>query len=637
MLENNEKSENLEETKSELIGENQSVDNLEEEKQQVEETSKDESSLSEESVIEKGEESESKVEVVEKTPILDFALLSLEELTDTLKKIIHSEPIQNLKNDVNAIKNNFNDKVKEFVETKKTEFLAEGGNEIDFHYKLPIKDTFFGIFKDYRNKIQEYYNQKEKDRQDNFNKKASLIEELKMLVSNSESSTMYNELSEIQRKWKSIGPVPYEKNDDTWRTYRFHEQKVYDFLHMRSDFRNLDFKHNLDKKTKMVERAEVLVKEEDNGKAFKELQILHRLWKEDIGPVAREFREEIWERFSAATKLIHEKRQELMSELEAKWEENVPKKEMVIQKINQLIQENITSHNVWQQKIKDLQTLRDEFFNIGKVTLEKKEELWQGLRDVTRDFNKKKNEYYKGIKNEHQENLDKKQNLVKKANSLKDSEEFESATEMYKKIQAEWKTIGHVPRKFSDKIWKEFREACNHFFDRLHAVQDEENKELLEVFNKKKEYLDNLKDTLKDVEEVALDKVKTYISEWKEFGQVPQKMRFIESKFNRLIDKLFSKLDMDRNEAVMLRFKNNIDAHVDQNNVRKLDSESIYIRKKIDEITKEIKLLENNLGFFKHASADNPLVKGVYKNIEKHQENLMVWKKKLNYLRSIEY
>ena len=448
---------------------------------------------------------------------------------------------------------------------------------------------------------------------------------------------MFNELKTIQEKWRAIGAVPFEKNEDVWQTFRFHEQKVYDFLHLRADFRNLDFKHNLEEKTKMVNRAEELTKEPDNAKAFKELQILHRLWKEDVGPVAREFREEVWEKFSAATKIIHDKRQELFSELEAKWEENVPKKEVVIQKINDLVIENVTSHNAWQNKIKEFESLRDEFFKIGKVTNEKKEILWQTLRDATREFNKKKNDFYKNAKNEHQVNLDKKRVLIEKATALKESDDFDATAEVYKKIQAEWKTIGHVPRKFSDKLWKEFRAACNHFFDRMHGVQDEENKELMEVFNAKKEYLDNLKEELKDTENVALDKVKSYINTWKEFGQVPQKMRFIESKFNRLIDKLFSKLDMDRNESIMLRFKNNVDSYLEQKDIRKLDSELLFIRKKVDEETKEIKLLENNLGFFKHVDENNPMVKGVHKNIEKHHVELAIWKQKLKYLRSLEY
>jgi hypothetical protein len=568
---------------------------------------------------------------------IDYSTFSLEELQQKLEELLKSEAVQKIKEEVSDIKDVFNKKIKALIEKKKEEFLKEGGNEIDFHYDFPLKNKFFGLIKDYRNKLQEYYNQKEIQRKENYKKKLAIIEELKSILATVESNQVYPELKKIQQRWREIGPVPFDKSEDLWQTFRFHEQKVYDFLHLNSDFRNLDYKHNLEKKTKMVERAEELSQEEDVNKAFKELQILHRIWKEEVGPVAREYREEIWERFSKATKIIHDKRRAILSELEKRYEANIPKKEEVIRKINALLDNEITSHNQWQEKIKELEALREEFFKIGKVTKEKSEELWQALREATRSFNQAKNKFYKSIKNVHHQNLEKKRALVRKAQEFKDSDDFEHATEVYKKIQAEWKTIGHIPRKYSDKLWNEFREACNHFFDRLHAVQDEENKELIAVFNKKKEYLEKVKEEIKENAEISLDKVKEYIKEWKDLGRVPQKMRFIESKFNKLIDRLFSKLDMDKTEAIMQRFKNNIETYLDEKNYRKIDNEALFIRKKIDEVQREIKLLENNLGFFKNASKDNPMVKNVYKSIEKHNEDLKILKEKLKYIKSLEY
>ena len=570
-----------------------------------------------------------------KIEVVDYSKLSLIELSDSLKKLIEGDSIQSVKKQVEAIKSSFNTKFTEFITAKKEAFIKEGGNEIDFHYKSDEKYAFNGLLNSYKKKVRAYYKELENQRNDNFVKKTAIIEQIKALITNSETSTLYKEFKELRDQFFKIGPVPLENNENTWQTYRFYEQQVYDVLHLNSDFRNLDFKHNLEEKTKIVNRAEALSKEPDVNKSFKELQILHRLWKEEIGPVAREFREEIWERFKAATKEIHDKRQLILDELEAKWEANIPKKEEVIAKLQQLVSEDITSHNVWQNKIKEMQSLRDEFFNLGKVPKEKSEELWQQLREVTKTFNKNKNAFYKEVKNKHQENLDKKQALIDKANELKDSEDLDTATDTFKKIQAEWKTIGHVPRKFSDKMWKEFRGACNHFFDRLHATQDEANKELVIVFEKKKEYLEKLKESLSDETEVAINDVKKFIQEWKAFGSVPTNMRFIDSKFNKVIDKLFTKLDIDKRESTMMRFKNNMDNFVEAKDTRKIENESYFIRKKIDEITKEVKLLENNLGFFSNASPDNPLVKNVYKNIEKHQEDLDLWKEKLDYIRTL--
>ncbi len=572
---------------------------------------------------------------VVETEKVDYSKLTMEELVEKLTSMVNSEPIHEIKEQVSEIKDTFNKKFKTLVEEKKQVFLKEGGNEIDFHFDFPLRKKMFDSIGNYRNKVQEYYNQKEQQRKENYKKKLEIIEELKNLLTNVESSKIYPELKEIQDKWRSIGQVPFDKNEDVWQTFRFYEQKIYDFLHLNSDFRNLDFKHNLEKKTKLADRAEELAKDPDVNKAFRELQIMHRIWKEEIGPVSREFSEEVWTRFSKATKIIHDKRREILSELEKTYETNIPKKEAVIQKINNLVTDTITSHKEWQEKIVELEKLREEFFKIGKVTKDKADELWESFREATRNFNQIKNQFYKGVKNQHQINLEKKRILVKKANELKDSKDFKEVTEVFKKIQADWKKIGHIPRKYSDKLWNEFRGACNHFFDRLHAVQDEENKELLEIFNKKKEYLENLKAEIKDIEVVALEKVKTYIKEWKELGKVPSKMRFIESKFNKIIDKLFTRLDVDKNEAIMYRFKNNIDTFLAEKNYRKIDNEATFIRKKIDEINREIKILENNLGFFKNTSKDNPMVKGVYKNIEKYQLDLTIWNKKLNYLKSL--
>ncbi len=568
---------------------------------------------------------------------IDYSTLSLDELYQKLEDLLKSDTVHAIKNEVNEIKDVFNKKVKNLIEEKKQEFLKEGGNEIDFHFDFPLKNKFFLLVRDYRNKLQDFYNKKEEQRKDNYKKKLGLIEELKAILSTVESNQVYPELKKIQDRWRDIGSVPFDKSEDLWRTFRFHEQKVYDFLHLNSDFRNLDYKHNLEKKTKMTERAEVLAQEEDVNKAFKELQILHRIWKEEVGPVAREYREEIWERFSNATKIIHDKRRAILSELEKRYEENIPKKEEVIRKINALVEGDITSHNQWQDKIKELEALREEFFKIGKVTKDKSEELWQALREATRNFNQAKNKFYKSVKDVHQENLDKKRALLAKAEEMKSSEDFNHATEVFKKIQSDWKKVGHIPRKYSDKLWNEFRAACNHYFDRLHAVQDEENKELLEVFNNKKEYLEKLKEEIKESSEVTIDKVKQYISDWKNLGQVPQKMRFIESKFNKVIDKLFTKLDIDKTEAVMHRFKNTIETYLESKNYRKIDNEALFVRKKIDEIQREIKLLENNLGFFKNTPKDNPMVKNVYKNIEKYKEDLNIWKEKLKYIKSLDY
>ena len=236
----------------------------------------------------------------------------------------------------------------------------------------------------------------------------------------------------------------------------------------------------------------------------------------------------------------------------------------------------------------------------------------------------------------HFDNLNKKKLLIEKAVALKDSEEWESATEVMKKIQADWKKIGHVPRKYSDKLWKEFKDACNHYFDRLHKNQDEGNKEEIEVLNQKKEMLSEIKERIEDKTEITIDDLKDYVKDWRNLGRVPHEMRHIEGKFNKVLDKIVDKSDLEKQDVEMIKFENLVNSYLEQKNYRKLDSEQLFIRKKIDETVREIQQLENNIGFISNVSEDNPLVKNVRNQIDVYKEKLEVWKSKLNYLRELE-
>jgi Domain of Unknown Function (DUF349) len=570
-------------------------------------------------------------------PIIDYEKLSLEDLVINFKNLLDQFAVQEIKTQLESIKSNFTKKFKEILAEKKREFIEEGGNEIDFYYNSPVKSEFNDLVFEYKRKRKQYYKDLETEQKENLEKRLELIEELKGLIDNAEASSMYKNFRVLQDKWRGIGQIPHTKYNDVWRTYHHHVERFYDLLHLNNDFRDLDFKHNLEEKTKLVERAEKLVEEKDINRAFKELQLLHRMWKEDIGPVARELREEIWSRFSESTMKIHQKRHEFQDKLDEKLNDNIDLKLAVIEKIKAINIDNITSHKSWQDNIKKLENLREDFFAAGRVPKSKNEEIWQLFKDATRVFNKAKNNFYKGIKKEQIKNLHKKLELVEQAENLKESEDWETATEVYKKIQFDWKNIGHVPSRDSDKIWKRFKNACNYYFDRLHEKQDGANKQQTEVFNKKKVFLEQFKEKLsQDNDSLTIEFVNEKIKEWRELGPVPVKMRHIDSKFNKILDMAYKKLNIDKEEAIFLKFKNIIDNCVEQKDERKIDSERLFVKRKVDEITKEIKQLENNISFISNASEDNPLVKSVYNNIDNHKRELEIWKKKISYLNQLE-
>jgi hypothetical protein len=586
-------------------------------------------------IDEKLAKSSEKEEDLNEETIPKYDEMKLETLVENLNELLKNNPVQKINNNVNSIKNAFDSKFSIILAEKKAAFLAEGGDSIDFSYSNPLKIEFNTLIKSFRDNRTKHYKNVESELTSNLELRISTIEQLKELIETADTKTMYNKFRDLQEKWKKIGPVPREKYNNTWRTFHHHVERFYDLLHMSNDFRDLDFKHNLGEKLKLVSQAEKLAESEDVNYAFKQLQILHKMWKEDVGPVAREFREDIWNKFSVATKKIHDKRHENFKKLKGKYEDNIAKKIEIIELINSIDLSKNTKHSDWQESIKNLEDLRQQFFKAGNVPKSESEKIWTSFKEATRKFNKEKNSFYKNVKNVQQENLNKKNELIALAQKHKDSEDWDATTEVMKKIQSDWKKIGHVPRKYSDKIWNEFKSACNHYFDRYHVYQNKGSEAEQEIYTKKKELLTAIKsNTNKDI---TLDGVKDYIKSWRSFGRVPYNLRHIESDFSKQLDKLFSNLSIDKNEKEKIKFENQMEGYLTDKNFRKLDNEQIFIRKKIDESVKEIQQLENNMSFFSDKDQENPLLKNVVKNIESHKSNLSILKMKLSYLSQLDY
>jgi len=569
-------------------------------------------------------------------PMEAYKLLDLVGIVTTIEELMSTHPIQAINKQIEVLKKLFNKQFGKLLAEAKTTFLAEGGNTIDFHYENPIQKQYNKVLLDYKNKRQAYYKELDTKYQENLARKQAIIERLKVLIEEGEASSMYKKFQDIQAEWRAVGPVSRDYYTDMWRTYHFHVERFYDLLHLSHDLRELDFKHNYDKKLKLVEKAEELAKGTNVQAAFNELQILHRMWKEEIGPVSRKNREEIWERFSNATKKIHDKRHDLFDALKVKYVENMKNKEAVIDAIAAFDTSANKNHNDWQKSIKKINDLRQSFFDIGRVPRSKNELIWNKFKEATKIFNQKKNIYYKEIKKEQQDNLDKKMKLVTQAELLRESEDWDSVTEVMKKIQAEWKTIGHVPRKHSDKIWNRFKEACNHFFDRLHSQKDAVDEEKMEIYKVKKAFFEELKNHAQDEGfKPDLEELKSYISKWKELGVVPKSQRYINGKFNKFLDVYFDKLSLGKTQTTMLRYRNMIDGFIEQENFRKIEDEVQFVRKKIDFISKEKQQLENNMLFFSNADESNPMIKKITSTIHKHEEELQIWTSKLQYLRSL--
>jgi Domain of Unknown Function (DUF349) len=574
-------------------------------------------------------------------PMLDYETLSMETLVDELEKLTSTEKVMAVKDHVEEVKKSFLAKYHHFIDEKKAAFHAENPETLeDFHYQFPLKTRFDQIYSHYRDRKNKHFKSLQNNLEANLTNRLAIVEELKNLVNNSENiAASLKTLNDIRDRWKNAGAIPKDKYNHVWNNFHFHMENFYDFLHLDREARDIDFKHNLDLKLKIISRVEELVQETDINKAFRELQDLHKIWKEDIGPVSREHREQIWIKFSDLTKQMHDKREVLFEKLRAGDAENLEKKKAIITQIETLTQEKVASHGLWATQVEKVEALRNEFFSTGKVPNEVNEATWTAFKNAVRDFNTLKNSFYKDIKKDQNDNLSRKQALVAKAKELQESTDFIATTPIMKQIQEEWKTIGHVPRKFSDALWTEFRAACNHYFEQLKNQKNEEDSVEIEAFDKKKEYLESMKDfAMTGDHKTDLDAIKLHIEHWKGFGKVPFGRRHIEGKFNKILDGLFEKLSLSKKDTDMMRFSNRMEQLAGSDDARKLENEKVFLIRKIEEVKTEMNQLENNIQFFantRNAKKENSIVLEVRKNIAKHQEEIDVLKEKLKTLRNI--
>lgn len=593
--------------------------------------------------IEESNAADNESHTIEETsdlPKTDYENLSLELLAEELKEILSKYKVTLIKEQVEEIRKVFFQKYNELLDDKKDQFLNENPDalEHELEFSLPIKTTFDALVNDYRTKRNTHYKDLEKSLSNNLEKRLEIIEKIRALVDNSENmADALKSISVLREEWRNAGPIPKDKYNHVWNNFHFHIERFYDQLHLDRESRDLDFKYNLEQKQKIIARAEELLKEDDIIKAYRELRTLHRIWREEIGPVDREVREEIWSKFSDISSQLYDKKEELFAHLKQVELDNLRLKVSLISQIDIISKENYQTHNEWQAKIEEIEALKAQFYAIGKVPAENTDEVWKLFKLAGRNFNSNKNNFYKSLKQNQQDNLNKKLKLIEKAEAFKDSEDFKTTTPIMKEIQEEWKVTGRTPRKHDAALWKQFREACNHYFDRLHTERNKENESETVAYNKKKEYLELLRGfMLSGDHKTDLDEIKNHIQNWKSLGKVSPNKRFIESKFNRVLDVLFKKLSLTKREAESVRFNNRIDDLMEQNDKYKIQQEGVFLQRKIDEIHSNILQLQNNIQFISNATEDNPFIKEVRKSIKKHEEELESWKAKLTHLKSLD-
>ena len=563
----------------------------------------------------------------------DFDGLNKLQLVVLLEELVQEADVQKIKDKVSAIRLHFNKLNKEDMDNELSQFLQSGGEAESFqHVEDPIEQRFnaaFGIFKANRAKQNEDL---EKQKVENLAKKQAILDELKEIIASDDTlKKTYDDFRALQDRWKEIGSVPAAENSNLWNNYHFLVEKFFDKVRIGRELRDLDMKKNLDAKIDLCEKAEELLDEKSITKAFKALQKLHEDWKE-VGPVPQDKKDEIWERFKAATDKINQIRREHYAQLEEEQTGNLEAKKALCEKAEELIAEDYTSVNAWQKKSDELSEIFGVWKTIGPAAKKENEEIWQRFRASMDAFFAKKKEFFATLKDRQTENLERKTQLCIEAEALMDSTEWKNATEQMKKLQEEWKTIGPVPKRHTDKIWKRFRAACDTFFNRKNEHFSGRRTEEEANLAAKKALLEEIKAfELGPNRNDNMDAIKAFQKRWIEIGYVPMKQKdAINKEYRELIDGLFDTMRKNHNEASTNEFREMMESWKDDPNAGdRVRKEGNKLQIRIQKLREEIAVLENNIGFFSN-SKNSELMRAEYeKKINKAKEDLKLLEDKL--------
>ena len=541
--------------------------------------------------------------------------LNLEQLLKALDKKVSSGKIHHHKRDVEALSKQIEPKLSQIFENKKEDFINAGGELKDFDAKIPEKTIYNELIRRYKSERARYYQELEKSFQNNLVIRKNLIEELKGLIGIDQPiSETYKQFKNLQSRWRESGHVPRAEANNIWKTYHHHVGIFYDFLHLNREFRELDFKYNYEEKLKIIEQAEALSKMDNIQKAFRDLQELHKRWKDELGPIAKEHGETLWERFSEATKVIHEKRQFFQKNQTEVYRANYEKKKTIISQMQQLAEVEIKTHNEMQKMIRDMESLRTSFFECGHVSRSDNAEIWAMFKDVMRLFSKKRNTFYKSLKKEYSENFKQRMELVKQVEAFLQTEDFAATTPKVIALQRKWKEMGAVSRKQNDKAWKLFRKACNDYF----ALLDERKNKLSEVEQQAFEEKDELLKKLQSKEGLDRTSIDHLIEEWTKIGSVGRKTNQINSEFVAAIENSLKQLGEDKESIASFKYELKIKLMGDRTEL--IQKERSQIKQRLDKAKQEHIQLETNMEFFAKSSSENPVVNKVMKDLEKQKK-----------------
>ena len=574
------------------------------------------------------DETTSQVETKEEQPQKVYA--SKAEILERLREIAHGEETPQ-KEEVDNLKTAF---YKLHIAEREAHIKAfiDGGGDPNQYQIVPdsVEEAFkaeMGIIKEKRAKL---FKEQEAEKQENLTKKLAIIDKIKsMITTPEEANKSYQEFKTLQQQWREIKNVPAEKANELWRNYQLYVEQFYDMLRLNSIARDEDFKKNLEAKTRLCEIAENLANEEDIISAFHQLQKLHQEYRE-IGPVAKEQREEIWNRFKAASTVINKRHQQHFEGIRAREEDNLARKTVLCEKVEAIAAEENKGSGDWEKHTKQIIDLQTEWKTIGFAPQKMNVKIFERFRAACDDFFGRKADYFKGLKDTFKQNADKKRALIEKAQALQDSTDWKATGDKFIALQKEWKTIGIVPKKLGDQLWEEFLGACNKFFEARKAAGAGQHSEEYANLDKKREVIAKLKSIAEEAGENIQEKVQTLVEEYNAIGHVPFKEKDkIYEEYHAVLDKLYKDLNISVAKRRLNNFKQNL-KQVAERGENALDNERARLFRQYEAIKQEVQTYENNLGFLNASSKKgNSLIDEMNRKVQKLKDDMNLVREKI--------
>ena len=560
-------------------------------------------------------------EEIEENEQTTLDTLSVKELLSEMENIVNKPDAGAHAKKFNQLKDKAYHLIQDEIADKKHDFVEEGNDMEDFSYEHPEQSKYSALVSIFKEKLDTFNKNQEKEHQENLEKRNQIIEKLKNLYINTEPNTnLFRAIREIKEEWANAGAVAKSEFKNLNHNYFHHLNQFYQMLDLNKEYREQEYAHNLEKRKSIIARAEELINEVSVQKALNELQYLHRLWKEEAEPVAEEFRDSTWEVFKEISNKIHERKSELLAQIEVEQQKALEKKNEIIAKLKDFASsKEAVTHNYWQQAIKQVEQLRSEFLKLGNVPKKLSNQNWTEFKTALRAFNTKKNDFYKNLKNSQHINLEEKQKLISIAQDNMHSEDWDTAVPLFKKLQEDWKNIGHVPKNQANKVWNDFRDACNTFFNNFREKNASTTDDWKQNYHQKKALLEELKQI--NDEEGSVEKIEQVKSSWDSIGKVPRNKMSINNEFNKVLKE---KLKLNKINVFDLKEENLTEAQ--------LTDKARKIKSQIADLEAEVVKLENNINFFNNPSRENPLLKDTYDKIDEKKALIESLKQSLHKL-----